>query len=68
MNSVPHDMLLNILMHIYCKHGMYSDQQNQVLLVIVFIQKAITYSYVDKIQICKHESCSIQRIEPCEKN
>jgi hypothetical protein len=45
----------------------YSDQQNRVLLVIVFIQKVITYSCVDKIQICKHESCSIQRIEPCGK-
>jgi hypothetical protein len=49
------------------KNGHYSDQQNRVLLVIVFIQKAITYSYMNKIQICKHESCSIQRIEPCEK-
>jgi hypothetical protein len=45
----------------------YSDQQIQVLLVIVFIQKAITYFCVNKIQICKHESCSIQHIEPCEK-
>jgi hypothetical protein len=45
----------------------YSDQQNRVLLVIVFIQKAITYSYVNKIQICKYESCSIQHIEPCGK-
>jgi hypothetical protein len=45
----------------------YSDQQNRVLLVIVFIQKAITYSIVNKIQICKQESCSMQRIEPCEK-
>jgi hypothetical protein len=44
----------------------YSDQQNPVLLVIVFIQKAITYSYVNKIQICKHESCKIQDIEPWE--
>jgi hypothetical protein len=35
--------------------------------VIVFIQKAIAYSCVNKIQICKHESCSIQCIEPCEK-
>jgi hypothetical protein len=35
--------------------------------VIVFIQKAITYSCVNKIQICKHESCSIQRIELCGK-
>jgi hypothetical protein len=46
---------------------MHSDQQNRVLLVIVFIQKAITYFCVDKIQICKHETCSIQCIEPCEK-
>jgi hypothetical protein len=46
----------------------YSDKQNQVLLVIVFIQKAIVYSCVNKIQISKHESCSIQCIEPCEKN
>jgi hypothetical protein len=38
---------------------------NRELLVIVFIQKAITYSCVNKIQIRKHESCSIQRIEPC---
>jgi hypothetical protein len=45
----------------------YSHQQNRVLLLIVFIQKAITYSCVNKIQICKHESCTIQRIEPCEK-
>jgi hypothetical protein len=45
----------------------YNDKQNRVLLVIVFIQKAIAYSCVNKIQICKHESCSIQRIEPCEK-
>jgi hypothetical protein len=35
--------------------------------VIVFIQKAITYSCVNKIQIYKHESCSIPRIEPREK-
>jgi hypothetical protein len=40
------------------KYGTYSDQQNRVLLVTVFIQKAITYSCVNKIQICKHESCS----------
>jgi hypothetical protein len=45
---------------------MYSDQQNRVLLVIVFIQKTITYSCVNEIQICKHESCSIQHIEPCD--
>jgi hypothetical protein len=45
----------------------YIDKQNQVLLVIVFIQKAIAYSCVNKIQIYKHESCSIQRIEPYEK-
>jgi hypothetical protein len=45
----------------------YSDKQNRVLLLIVFIQKAIAYSCVNKIQICKHESCSIQCIEPCEK-
>jgi hypothetical protein len=45
----------------------YSDKQNRVLLVIVFIQKAIAYSCVNKIQICEHESCSIQYIEPCEK-
>jgi hypothetical protein len=29
----------------------YSDQQNRVFLVIVFILKAITYSSVNKIQI-----------------
>jgi hypothetical protein len=46
---------------------MYNDQQNRVLLVIVFIQKAITYSFVNKIQICKHESYSIQCIELCGK-
>jgi hypothetical protein len=45
----------------------YIDKQNQVLLVIVFIQKAIAYSCENKIQICKHESCSIQHIERCEK-
>jgi hypothetical protein len=46
---------------------MYSDKQNRVLLVIVFIQKAIAHSCVNKIQICTHESCDIQRIKPCEK-
>jgi hypothetical protein len=40
----------------------YSDKQNRVLLVIAFIQKAIAYSCVNKIQICKHGSCSIQCI------
>jgi hypothetical protein len=35
-------------------------------MVIVFIQKAITYSCMNKIQICKHESCNIQRNESCE--
>jgi hypothetical protein len=34
--------------------------------MIVFIQKAIAYSCVNKIQICKHESYSIQHIELCE--
>ena len=47
--------------------GPDNDKQNRVLLLIVFIQKAIAYSYVNKIQIYKHESCSIQCIEPCEK-
>jgi hypothetical protein len=46
---------------------MYSDQQNRVHWVIVIIQKAIRYSCVNKIQISKHERCSIQHIEPCEK-
>jgi hypothetical protein len=45
----------------------YNDKQNRVLLVIAFIQKAIAYSCVNKIQICKHGSCSIQYIETCEK-
>jgi hypothetical protein len=45
----------------------YSNKLNRVLLVIVFIQKAIAYSYINKIQIYKQESCSIRYIEPCEK-
>jgi hypothetical protein len=41
------------------KINIYSDERNRVLLVIVFIQKAIAYSCTNKIQIFKHESCSI---------
>jgi hypothetical protein len=61
-------VLPRILGHIiFVSLRQYNDKQNRVLLVIVFIQKVIAYSCVNKIQICKHESCSIQHIEPCEK-
>jgi hypothetical protein len=45
----------------------YNYKQHRVLLVIVLIQKAIAYFCVNEIHICKHGSCSIQCIEPCEK-
>jgi hypothetical protein len=68
-NSYFFDKYFERCFYLKCKYTnvLYSDKQNRVLLVIVFIQKAIAYTCVNKIQICKHESCSIQHIEPCEK-
>lgn len=48
-------------------HMTYSDSQNQVFIWVIFIEKAIEWSYIDYIQKCEYKSFSIQCVAQFEK-
>jgi hypothetical protein len=41
-------------------HPHYSVKKNLVFLVVAIIKKTIAYSFMNKIQLCKHESTITQ--------